>query len=119
MFGKVNVQIKLVEGDSAGTVTAFYVCHVPQTHYHRFLLYIACENIFYHLMQQFDFSQSTLFLFFVFNLHIPLNCSAITTWATHFHHLCYYSCIINPMGFWSPLSGFVNLVTDVNDENHF
>lgn len=25
MFGKVTVQIKLVEGDSAGTVTAFYV----------------------------------------------------------------------------------------------
>ncbi|KAK1388978.1 Xyloglucan endotransglucosylase/hydrolase [Heracleum sosnowskyi] len=25
MFGKVNVQIKLVEGDSAGTVTAFYM----------------------------------------------------------------------------------------------
>lgn len=25
MFGKVNIQIKLVEGDSAGTVTAFYV----------------------------------------------------------------------------------------------
>lgn len=25
MFGKVTVQLKLVEGDSAGTVTAFYV----------------------------------------------------------------------------------------------
>ncbi|KVI00742.1 Concanavalin A-like lectin/glucanase, subgroup [Cynara cardunculus var. scolymus] len=25
MFKKVNIQIKLVEGDSAGTVTAFYV----------------------------------------------------------------------------------------------
>lgn len=25
MFGKVTIQIKLVEGDSAGTVTAFYV----------------------------------------------------------------------------------------------
>ncbi|KVH95959.1 Beta-glucanase [Cynara cardunculus var. scolymus] len=25
MFGKVNIQIKLVEGDSAGTVTAFYM----------------------------------------------------------------------------------------------
>jgi hypothetical protein len=25
MFGKVTVQIKLVDGDSAGTVTAFYV----------------------------------------------------------------------------------------------
>lgn len=26
LYGKVAVQIKLVEGDSAGTVTAFYVC---------------------------------------------------------------------------------------------
>lgn len=25
MFGKTTIQIKLVEGDSAGTVTAFYV----------------------------------------------------------------------------------------------
>ncbi|KVI11365.1 Concanavalin A-like lectin/glucanase superfamily [Cynara cardunculus var. scolymus] len=25
MFGKFNIQIKLVEGDFAGTVTAFYV----------------------------------------------------------------------------------------------
>jgi len=25
MFGKVAIQLKLVEGDSAGTVTAFYV----------------------------------------------------------------------------------------------
>lgn len=25
MFGKVTVHLKLVEGDSAGTVTAFYV----------------------------------------------------------------------------------------------
>lgn len=25
MFGKVTVQMRLVEGDSAGTVTAFYV----------------------------------------------------------------------------------------------
>lgn len=25
MFGKVTIQLKLVEGDSAGTVTAFYV----------------------------------------------------------------------------------------------
>lgn len=25
LFGKVNMQIKLVEGDSAGTVTAYYV----------------------------------------------------------------------------------------------
>ena len=25
MFGKVSIQIKLIEGDSAGTVTAFYV----------------------------------------------------------------------------------------------
>lgn len=25
LFGKVSIQIKLVEGDSAGTVTAFYV----------------------------------------------------------------------------------------------
>jgi hypothetical protein len=25
MFGKVSIQLKLVEGDSAGTVTAFYV----------------------------------------------------------------------------------------------
>ncbi len=25
MFGKVSIQMKLVEGDSAGTVTAFYV----------------------------------------------------------------------------------------------
>lgn len=25
MFGKVSIKIKLVEGDSAGTVTAFYV----------------------------------------------------------------------------------------------
>lgn len=25
MFGKVTIQIKLVAGDSAGTVTAFYV----------------------------------------------------------------------------------------------
>lgn len=27
LFGKASVQIKLVEGDSAGTVTAFYVMH--------------------------------------------------------------------------------------------
>lgn len=25
MFGRVSIQLKLVEGDSAGTVTAFYV----------------------------------------------------------------------------------------------
>lgn len=25
LFGKVSMQIKLVEGDSAGTVTAYYV----------------------------------------------------------------------------------------------
>lgn len=25
MFGKVAIQLKLVDGDSAGTVTAFYV----------------------------------------------------------------------------------------------
>jgi len=25
MFGKATIQLKLVEGDSAGTVTAFYV----------------------------------------------------------------------------------------------
>jgi len=25
MYGKVTIQLKLVEGDSAGTVTAFYV----------------------------------------------------------------------------------------------
>lgn len=30
MFGKVTVQIKLVEGDSAGTVTAFYVSLLVQ-----------------------------------------------------------------------------------------
>ena len=50
MFGKVTVQIKLVEGDSAGTVTAFYVsnyfigafsqnvhcCHVQPCSYCKF-----------------------------------------------------------------------------------
>lgn len=25
LFGKVSIQLKLIEGDSAGTVTAFYV----------------------------------------------------------------------------------------------
>lgn len=28
MFGKVTIQIKLIEGDSAGTVTAFYVSNI-------------------------------------------------------------------------------------------
>lgn len=28
MYGKVTIQIKLVEGDSAGTVTAFYVSQI-------------------------------------------------------------------------------------------
>ena len=31
MFGKVSIQIKLVEGDSAGTVTAFYVRNKQKT----------------------------------------------------------------------------------------
>lgn len=34
MFGKVTVQIKLVEGDSAGTVTAFYVSLISPFHTH-------------------------------------------------------------------------------------
>lgn len=30
MYGKVTLQIRLVEGDSAGTVTAFYVSLIVQ-----------------------------------------------------------------------------------------
>ncbi|KAF5726428.1 xyloglucan endotransglycosylase precursor [Tripterygium wilfordii] len=56
MFGKVSIQIKLVEGDSAGTVTAFYViiniCTIGATdslktrelHYYAFVLYTDCPN---------------------------------------------------------------------------
>lgn len=39
MYGKVSVEIKLVEGDSAGTVTAFYVSslHFINLHQKRIL----------------------------------------------------------------------------------
>lgn len=40
MYGKVSVEIKLVEGDSAGTVTAFYVsfnCPFHPIHFQDFV----------------------------------------------------------------------------------
>jgi hypothetical protein len=43
MFGKVTVQIKLVEGDSAGTVTAFYVSIFKQLL--PFILFLEIELI--------------------------------------------------------------------------
>lgn len=36
LFGRIDMQLKLVAGNSAGTVTAYYVCHHSQT---SFLFY--------------------------------------------------------------------------------
>lgn len=43
MFGKVTIQIKLVEGDSAGTVTAFYVSNYIGASKYAFL---SCTTVF-------------------------------------------------------------------------
>lgn len=43
MFGKVNIQIKLVEGDSAGTVTAFYVS--SKTNFYYYISLSICRNL--------------------------------------------------------------------------
>lgn len=46
MFGKVTVQLKLVEGDSAGTVTAFYV---SKNIFYLHLLYFNLDYLFKYL----------------------------------------------------------------------
>jgi len=38
MYGKVTIQLKLVEGDSAGTVTAFYVSEQKNYSYYDMLI---------------------------------------------------------------------------------
>lgn len=45
MFGKTTIQIKLVEGDSAGTVTAFYVRKIPFIWRRPFFLGRLCSDV--------------------------------------------------------------------------
>lgn len=48
MFGKASAQIKLVDGDSAGTVIAFYVRNENQTNIHQEYSYIVSLNYYQH-----------------------------------------------------------------------
>jgi len=46
MFGRVSIQLKLVEGDSAGTVTAFYVSELIKYKLKSIILFYYHSSIF-------------------------------------------------------------------------